>query len=144
MKQNHLQSSDQDVMARITKKELAKHCRRTTRGTEETTTLIGDLIQVLSTDNARDVTGVPLFNEKMPAIWEQQKKHIACLLDLPDCPLYTKIDTLVKGGVTLPVFRCARGSSSLESFHQHVNTFIPGISFTPLAPHVFKILTTSH
>ncbi|CAB3997296.1 Hypothetical predicted protein [Paramuricea clavata] len=32
------------------------------------------------------------------------------------------------GGVTLPVLRCARGSTSLESFHLHVNKFIPGFS----------------
>lgn len=33
-----------------------------------------------------------------------------------------------KGGIKLPVFRCARGSTSLESFHLHLARFIPGTS----------------
>ncbi len=33
---------------------------------------------------------------------------------------------LTKGGVTLPTVRCARGSTSLESFHLHMARFIPG------------------
>ncbi len=35
---------------------------------------------------------------------------------------------LTKGGVTLPTVRCARGSTSLESFHLHMARFIPGTS----------------
>ncbi|XP_051781942.1 uncharacterized protein LOC114641122 [Erpetoichthys calabaricus] len=35
---------------------------------------------------------------------------------------------LVKGGITLPVFRCMRGLTSLESFHLHLDCFIPGTS----------------
>ncbi|KAG7500682.1 hypothetical protein JOB18_025985, partial [Solea senegalensis] len=35
---------------------------------------------------------------------------------------------LTKGGVKLPVYRCARGSTSLESFHLHQCRFIPGTS----------------
>ncbi len=31
-----------------------------------------------------------------------------------------------KGGLTLPVYCCARGSTSLESFHNHLNRLIPG------------------
>uniref|UniRef100_A0A0F8CJ42 DUF6729 domain-containing protein n=1 Tax=Larimichthys crocea TaxID=215358 RepID=A0A0F8CJ42_LARCR len=38
--------------------------------------------------------------------------------------LYTETGRLTKGGVSLPVYRCARGSTSLESFH--INRFIPG------------------
>ena len=39
--------------------------------------------------------------------------------------LYTQTGRLTKGGVILLVYRCARGSTSLESFHLH--RFIPGI-----------------
>ena len=31
-----------------------------------------------------------------------------------------------KGGVVLKVYRCARGSTFLESFHSHLKNFIPG------------------
>ncbi|XP_047217956.1 uncharacterized protein LOC124866285 [Girardinichthys multiradiatus] len=39
-----------------------------------------------------------------------------------------QIGTLTKGGISLPVYRCARGSTSLESFHLHLDHFIPGTS----------------
>ncbi len=37
-----------------------------------------------------------------------------------------------KGGVLLPVFRCARGTTSLESFHSHLKNFIPGITINDI------------
>ncbi|MEQ2261714.1 hypothetical protein XENORESO_014614, partial [Xenotaenia resolanae] len=42
--------------------------------------------------------------------------------------MYTRTGQVTKGGVVLPVYLCARGSTSLESFHQHMNRFIPGTS----------------
>ena len=39
-----------------------------------------------------------------------------------------QVGTLKKGTVTLPVYRCARGTTSLESFHLHLARFIPGSS----------------
>ena len=50
-------------------------------------------------------------------MWEEQKHHIACLQDPPGIELYTITGHLNKGGVRLPVLRCAWGSTSLESFH---------------------------
>ena len=41
--------------------------------------------------------------------------------------LYTQTGQFTKGGVQLPVYRCARDSTSLESFHLH--HFIPGKTF---------------
>eukprot|EP00794_Sanderia_malayensis_P021122 gene21122-23194_t len=73
-------------------------------------------------------SGVPLFNDKIAHIWACEKKHIACLQDVPDLPLYAVKDHVIKGGIRLPVFRCARGTTSLESFHRHLATFIPGFS----------------
>ncbi|XP_051953220.1 uncharacterized protein LOC127623061 [Xyrauchen texanus] len=46
----------------------------------------------------------------------------------PGVQLYTQTGSITKGGLTLPVYRCARGSTSLESFHNHLNRFIPGTS----------------
>ncbi|KAH3815495.1 hypothetical protein DPMN_144018 [Dreissena polymorpha] len=55
-------------------------------------------------------------------------KHSRCGGDHPTAgvALYTQTGTMKKGGVDLPVFRCARGSTSFECFHLHLNRFIPG------------------
>ena len=36
-----------------------------------------------------DAHGVPLLTEEADDIWKEQKKHIKCIQDLPDVPLYT-------------------------------------------------------
>jgi hypothetical protein len=92
--------------------------------------LIKDLLTAFDGVAGVDTLGVPLLDhDKIWAIWESQEKHVACIQDPEGVQLYTQTGTLVKGGVTLPVFRCARGSTSLESFHNHINKFIPGNSF---------------
>lgn len=51
-----------------------------------------------------------------------------------------------RGGVELKVYRCARSSTSLESFHLHINHFIPG-RFHYLCKHlqqISRILTQEH
>ena len=81
-------------------------------------------------DQGLDTLGVPLFdNEKMMNIWETQKKHVQCIQDPEGVSLYTQTGTCKKGDVVLPKYRCARGSVSLESFHNHLAKFIPGIHF---------------
>ena len=78
-------------------------------------------------DQGLDTLGVPVFdNEKMTNIWETQKKHVECIQDPEGISLYTHIGTCKKGSVVLPKYRCARGSVSLESFHNHLAKFIPG------------------
>ena len=42
--------------------------------------------------------------------------------------LHTITGNIRKGRVTLPIFRCARGSTSLENFHLHLASFVPGSS----------------
>lgn len=69
-------------------------------------------------------------------LWESQQRHIPCLQDLEGVQLYTKTGTKTKGGIELPVYHCARASTSLESFHQHLNNFIPGKLF------FYYVLTT--
>ncbi len=59
-----------------------------------------------------------------------QKRHVRCIQDVPGVPLYTEVGTTTKAGVTLTRYRCARGSTSLESFHCHLNRFIPGWCLT--------------
>lgn len=73
------------------------------------------------------MTGMPLIDENKAAIvWEAQKKHVACIQDPKEIQLYFHTGILSKGDMDLPTYQCARGSSSLESFHLHLNRFIPG------------------
>lgn len=76
---------------------------------------------------ATDVLGVPLFREEMMTeIWPEQRRHIPCIQDPPEIQLYTEVRQINKGGKSLPVYRCARETTSLESFHLHFARFIPG------------------
>lgn len=123
--QGHIPTSSQ-VLSSITSSELAKHCRRRTRGVEETRALIQQLLD--SMWELTDTTGLRLINqESMSRVWEVQQKHLPCIQDPPGVQLYTNTGTgLEKGDKKLDVLRCGRGSSSLESFHRHQCCFIPG------------------
>ncbi|RVE55461.1 hypothetical protein OJAV_G00236090 [Oryzias javanicus] len=124
---NLINPTEADVLKSISRSELALHCRRTTRGSQETLALIRNLIQAFDGDNGRDTLGVPLINSaRMSEIMASQAKHVACIQDPPGIQLYTRTGTILKGEHRLPTYRCARGSTSLESFHLHLNRFIPG------------------
>ena len=119
--------TDAMVDANISKDELALYCRRRTRKVDDTKRLIGRLLAELTGDKGRALLSVPLLDsEKMERIWDIQQRHIKCLREVENVPLYTEVGTTSKLGVTLTKYRCARGSSSLESFHLHLNRFIPG------------------
>ena len=118
---------DSELVRHLTKKELLQHCRRQTRGTETTTAMLKDLLEELGGERGRDTLGFPLFDEqRMANIWESQRRHVECIQDPEGVQLYTKVGEVKKGDTTLPVYRCARGSTSLESFHLHLARFIPG------------------
>lgn len=117
--------TDDQLTGRLTSKQLAQHCRRCTRGVEETEQLIGQMLEAFK--DARETMGIPLVNqERMDVIWDTQRRHLPCIQDPPGVQLYTQTGSVTKGGLTLPVYRCARGSTSLETFHNHLNRFIPG------------------
>ncbi|XP_078795050.1 uncharacterized protein LOC144988490 [Oryzias latipes] len=121
--------SRRTVSAQISRRELALHCRRRTRGVEETAALLGALIHQFDSADGKDTLGVPLLDhERIQQIWKEQQNHLLCIQDPENFPLYMKTGTLKKGGVELSCYRCARGSTSLESFHLHLNRFIPGTS----------------
>ncbi|XP_038588681.1 uncharacterized protein LOC119913343 isoform X2 [Micropterus salmoides] len=121
------------VDRRISKKELNQYCRRRTRGEEGTISLIEQLLQTLGGANGRDLMGVPLLDQvRMEHIWRVQKRHVRCIQDVPGVQLYTETGDTTKGGVVLTRYRCARGSTSLEAFHFHLNRFIPGTSANAL------------
>ncbi|TDH00137.1 hypothetical protein EPR50_G00184770 [Perca flavescens] len=118
--------TDSQVLSSITSSELVKHCRRRTRGVEETRVLIKQLLD--SMWDLTDTSGLHLINhDSMSLVWEVQQKHLPCIQDPPGVQLYTNTGSgLEKGDKTLDVLRCGRGSSSLESFHLHQCGFIPG------------------
>lgn len=118
---------DRLVISRITSRKLALHCCRLTRSAEEITQNIINLIEAFDGDQGRDTLGVPLFNHtRIWEEWQKAREHVSCILDPPGIQPYTEVGTITKGGVELKVYRCARGSTSLESFHLHLNHFIPG------------------
>ena len=52
----------------------------------------------------------------MVTIWNEEKKHVKCIQNpLGVDSLYTKTEYLRKGGIGLPVFRCARGTGVISS-----------------------------
>ncbi|CAL8343348.1 unnamed protein product [Merluccius merluccius] len=64
--------TDAQVLASISSKELAKHCRRKTRGVEETRALIKSLLD--SMWQLVDGTGLHLINqEHMSRVWESNR-----------------------------------------------------------------------
>ncbi|XP_030295203.1 uncharacterized protein LOC115595183 [Sparus aurata] len=125
--------TDRLVDKQISKAELSQYCRRTTRGEETTITLIERLFLTLGGANCGDRM-VPLLDKvRMEHIWRVQKRHVRCIQDVPGVQLYTEAGTTTTmGGVILTKYRCARGSTSLESFHCHLNRFIPGTSANTL------------
>ena len=56
----------------------------------------------------------------MVTIWEEEKKYVKCIQGPDGIILYTITGHITKGGVELPVFRCACGTTSLESFYLHL------------------------
>ncbi|KAK7105237.1 hypothetical protein V1264_016643 [Littorina saxatilis] len=125
--------SDQDVISRIGRRELALHCHRATRSTDDIQVLIQQLLDALGGEQGVDTMGVPLFNtSRMMEEWLKAKRHIPCLQDPPGIELYTVTGTMQKGGQLLNTYRCARSSTSLESFHLHLNCFIPGSTASDL------------
>ncbi|KAA8577717.1 hypothetical protein FQN60_006248, partial [Etheostoma spectabile] len=64
----------------------------------------------------------------MQTVWETKRKHTACFQDVPGLDFYMKKGQITKGGVVLHIYRRACGTASIESFHLHLNRFIPGTS----------------
>ena len=122
--------SDTDVAKRLSKHELSLHVQRRTRGVDTTIRMIKELLAEFTKPQGTDTLGVPLLDlDRISEIWESQRRHVSCLQDPNPAlgvALYTQVGTIIKGGVQLPVYRCARGSTSLDSFNKHLNAFILG------------------
>lgn len=104
----------------ISLREMALHCRRCTHGAAETERLIEEVLRHFGP--ATDTMGIPLLDRhRMEGIWSVQRRHLQCIQDPAGVQLYTRTGQVTVGGVS-----CARGTTSLESFHLHLNRFIPG------------------
>ncbi|GFR92033.1 hypothetical protein ElyMa_000858500 [Elysia marginata] len=127
-KAKEIQSQRLGLPGELTSKELNTHCQRITRGAAEMEALIEELLTALTGDAGLEAQGVPFFNiPKLKAMWEQQRSHCACIQDPPGISLYKIVGRKSRGGgVDLPIYRCTRGTVSLESFHLHLNRFIQG------------------
>lgn len=134
-------SSDAGVWRHVSRRDMALHCRRRTRGAAETERLIGDLLESFGGANGRDTMGISLLDQdRIQKIWTEQRRHLHCIQDPPGVELYTETGRMTKGGISLPVYRCARGSTSLESFHLHLNRFIPGRPHVSLSCQSFTVM----
>ena len=104
----------------ITREELSRHCCRRTRGQELTLELIERLLLELSNPLATDSSGEPVLSNKMVTIWEEEKKHVKCIQGPDGIILYTITGHISKGGMELPVFRCARVAWNCQCSGVHV------------------------
>ncbi|XP_035986840.1 uncharacterized protein LOC118560170 isoform X1 [Fundulus heteroclitus] len=75
----------------ITRRELALHCRKRTRGAEETARRIKALVDEMDSEKGRDTLGVPLVDhERIQQVWKDQQRHITCIQDPEGFSLYLK------------------------------------------------------
>ena len=127
MEQLGLEVCDEQVVSSLTKKELQLFYRRVVRGVDGLKDHIERLFRAFTSPQATNSLGDDLIDEeRLWGIWEDQKPHLKCLQDPANIQLYQVTGSVNKGGLRLPTYRCARGTTSLESFHLHMNRFIPG------------------
>ncbi|XP_001345268.3 uncharacterized protein si:ch73-112l6.1 [Danio rerio] len=137
-RQEMCQSTDGKVSNKPTAEELIRHCRHQTRGAQVTRQLIEQLLKEFI--EATDFMGNKLMErEKMEEIWRAQQCHLSCIQDPPGIQLYKKVKEVTRGGLSLPIYNCARGVGSVELFHKHLNHFIPGISANDLHFHIYLV-----
>ncbi|CAB1436301.1 unnamed protein product [Pleuronectes platessa] len=105
--------TDGDINKQLSRGEMTLHCRRRTLGEETTIRLLEEMLGLLMGSRGNDSFGVSLYDsERMEHILCVQRKHVKCIQDPPGVALYIKTGELTKGGVRLPVYRCARVFSS--------------------------------
>lgn len=138
-KQHELrQSKDAKGIGKLTAKELLRHCRHQTREAQVTKQLIEQLLKDFM--GATDFMGNKLVDqETMEEIWRAQQCHLLCIQDPPGVQLYRKVREVTRGGLFLPLYHCARGVGSLESFHQHLKHFIPGLHISQIMCYFFEL-----
>lgn len=105
-----------EAIRRISREEWRLHCRRQTRGAVESALLIQDLLDTFGGPEGLNSMDVPLLNAlRIQDRRSTQRCHLSCIQDPPGIQLYTQTGRLTKNRVSLPIYRCTRDSTSLES-----------------------------
>lgn len=75
-------------------------------------------------------TGKALFGRKAWNLYKSTLTHIrkGCMSDIPELNYYVRIGEDSNG---IPIFRCLRGTSALEGYHQKVRQLIRGFNVSP-------------
>jgi len=75
-------------------------------------------------------TGLPFFNAKAWGVYRSTLKHIrrGCLSDKTGMKYYVHIGDDSMG---IPLYKCVRGTSALEGFHQKIRQLIRGFNLSP-------------
>ena len=75
-------------------------------------------------------TNEPLFRRKTWAVYKTSLVHIknGCVSDAPGVTYYIEIGVDSTG---MPLFKCIRGTSALEGFHQKIRQLLRGFNFSP-------------
>ena len=75
-------------------------------------------------------TDQPLFGKKAWSLFKATVRHIhkGCLSDIPGESYYVQIGVDSMG---IPLFKCIRGTSALEGFHQKIRQLIRGFNISP-------------
>ncbi|XP_071957785.1 uncharacterized protein [Antedon mediterranea] len=121
------QYSDQQMMYFVKPYQLKSYVRRITRGVEVSAVTIEVILQEFKGPAGLDIDGVHLFKslEAVDAYWATASKHLSCMQDPPNIPLYVITKEVTLNGVKLNKYRCRRGSNSLEGLHAHMFRAIP-------------------
>ena len=124
--------SDTAVRKAISRDELLRHCRRRTRGAEQTTSAVEALACHRHSRGASTEGGNTCDLARAEAAR-------GMLQDPHGIELHTSVEHMEKGGIRLPVFHCARGITSLESFHLRLARFNPGTSASAVIFQAFLV-----
>ena len=111
---------EETVNRHIIKKELQMHCKRQTRGLEQTTRLISELLETFSSESGKDTMGIPLLDrENIQRIWREQQHHIECIQDPTDFQLYTQTRSTTS---SVPMCKGVNITGVISSPHQSVHS----------------------
>ena len=106
--------------------------RRVRRAVPSPKVLLRDFKKIVNlfADITDGKTGQPLFGKNGWSLFRATVRHIqkGCLSDVPGEAYYVQIGIDSLG---IPLFKCIRGTSALEGFHQKIRQLIRGFNISP-------------
>jgi hypothetical protein len=119
--------SIETAMKAISKQELAGHCRQKTRSVTNTTSMLENFFPFYWTP---PTPWLSRFWRRMPWLFWTQNQDTSVPTRLNRSSASHEGWHNRKGNISLPVYRCGRRTTSLESFYSHIKNFIPGMCFS--------------